>query len=80
MNTKNNISDAYDVDFRSLNIPIHENIYSYNIDEQTQIYDYLSQLTEQQQKAYLIAYNHLGSSFNVCRSNGFKSWKANNKK
>jgi len=75
MNTKNNISNAYDVDFRSLNIPIHDNIYFHNIEDQKHIYDYLSQLDEQQKKAYVIAYNHLGSSFNICKSNGFKSWK-----
>jgi len=81
MNTKTNISDAYDVDFRSLSIPIHENIYSHNTDEQKQtIYNYLSQLNEQQKKAYIIAYNHLGSSFNVCKSNGFKSWITENGK
>ena len=26
-------------------------------------------------QAYLIAYNHLGSSFNIYKSNGFKEWK-----
>lgn len=80
MNTKNDMSDAYDIDFRSLNIPIHENIYTRNSDEQKQIYNYLTQLNEHQKKAYIIAYEHLGSSFNVCKSNGFKSWKTENGK
>ena len=80
MNTKNNISDACCLDFRSLNIPIHENIYTRNSDEQKQIHNYLTQLNEQQKKAYVIAYNHLGSSFNVCKSNGFKSWVIENGK
>jgi transposase len=66
--------------FKSLNIPISEIVYSHNIEDQKQIYNYLSQLDEQQKKAYIIAYNHLGSSFNICKSNGFKSWKIENYK
>jgi hypothetical protein len=31
---------------------------------------------ETQKKAYLIAFHHLGSSFNIYKSNGFKEWKA----
>jgi hypothetical protein len=30
-------------------------------------------------KAYEIAYNHLGTSFNITRSNGFKQWLLNSK-
>jgi hypothetical protein len=36
----------------------------------------LSQLDAHHRKAYEIAFQHLGSSFNICRSNGFKGWKA----
>jgi hypothetical protein len=61
--------------FKNLNIPIHEDIYSYTNDKQKEIYNYLCQLDEQQKKAYVIAFNHLGSSFNIYKSNGFKSWK-----
>jgi len=68
------------MDFTSLNIPISECVYSHNIHEQKQIYDYLSQLNEQQKKAYVIAHNHLGSSFNIYKSIGFKSWKMENNK
>jgi hypothetical protein len=74
----NDKSDINSVIFTGLNIPVPEQVYSYSNDEQKQIYDYLSQFTEQQRKAYLIAYNHLGSSFNICKSIGFKSWKTNN--
>lgn len=68
------------INFSILNIPIHENIYTYTTDKQKEIYNYLSQLDEQQKKAYLLAFNHLGSSFNICKSNGFKSWKIENDK
>jgi hypothetical protein len=32
-------------------------------------------LDDHNKKAYEIAFNHLGSSFNIYRSNGFKEWK-----
>jgi len=45
--------------------------------EQTkeEINTYISELNEHQQKAYDIAFNHLGSSFDIYKSNGFKKWK-----
>ena len=62
--------------FNKLNIPIPPIVHSYNIDKQNEIYEYLTQLNEQQRKAYIIAYEHLGSSFNIYKSNGFKDWKS----
>ena len=38
------------------------------------IEEYISQLTEVEKIAYEIAKEHLGSSFNIKRSNGFKEW------
>jgi hypothetical protein len=35
---------------------------------------------EQQKKAYVIAYDHLGSSFNIYKSNGFKEWNTSQSK
>jgi hypothetical protein len=32
-------------------------------------------MNESQKKAYLIAKDHLGSSFNILKSNGFSEWK-----
>lgn len=43
--------------------------------EQTEINNYLIQMTETQKKAYLIAKDHLGTSFNILKSNGFIEWK-----
>jgi len=40
---------------------------------------YMAQLNEQQRKALELAKNHLGTSFNVNKSNGFKEWTNNNK-
>lgn len=47
-------------------------------DEQTLelIAQYLAQLSPLQQKAIKIAKMHLGSSFNILKSNGFNDWKS----
>ncbi len=40
---------------------------------------YIQSLNEKEQKAYLIAKSHLGTSFNLQKSNGFIQWaKTNN--
>ncbi len=64
-----------DTIFDTLDFPVPEIIYSYNREQQQEIYDYLSELNELQKKAYLIAKKHLGTSFNIYKSNGFKEWK-----
>lgn len=48
-----------------------------NYDENTQklIIEYLGQLSDIEMKAYKIAKTHLGSSFNLVKSNGFCEWK-----
>jgi len=38
--------------------------------------NYIAQLDDIQKKAYLIAKKHLGTSFNIYKSNGFKEWKS----
>jgi|LauGreDrversion4_1035100.scaffolds.fasta_scaffold32748_3 hypothetical protein len=40
---------------------------------------YLTQLCERERKAMEIAKNHLGTSFDVLKSNGYKEWLKNNK-
>ncbi len=68
-----------DFDFTILNLPISDNVKKYSQEKQKEIYDYLSEMDDIHKQAYIIAFNHLGSSFDVCRSNGFKDWK-NSKK
>ena len=36
--------------------------------------EYVMSLNELEKKAYLIAKEHLGSSFNISRSNGYPEW------
>jgi len=68
-----------EIDFKILNISIHDSIYKYPIEKQVEIFNYLNEMDEHDRKAYEIAFNHLGSSFNIYRSNGFKEWKLKKK-
>ena len=62
------------MDFSKLKLPIPENVYKKSPELQKSIYEYLKEMNELQKTAYLIAYNHLGSSFNILRSNGYIEW------
>ena len=44
-----------------------------------EIHLYLSQLNDTQLKAYRVAKRHLGSSFNLVKSNGFVEWSKSQK-
>jgi hypothetical protein len=63
------------IDFSSLNLPIPEIVYNYPIEKQQQIFHYLQQLNKYEKTAYLIAKSHLGTSFNIEKSNGYNEWK-----
>lgn len=67
-----------EVNFDTLNLKFKPCVKNYPIELQIEIYEYLSGLDEINKKAYEIAYDHLGTSFNIARSNGFKVWKAKN--
>ena len=64
-----------EIKFETLNIKLPEVVKKYTIEKQQEIFNYLSEMDEFQQVAYNIALNHLGSSFDIYRSNGFKEWK-----
>ena len=65
--------------FSSLNVKISDNVKAYSPKKQQEIFQYLSEMDEINRQAYNIAFNHLESSFDILRSNGFKEWK-NSKK
>jgi len=67
---------AEEVNFDSLNMNISHLLKTYPIEQQKNIFEYLSEMDEINRKAYDIAYDHLGTSFNIARSNGFKEWLA----
>ena len=64
-----------EINFQSLNIKIPVTVKTYTIEKQREIFDYLSSLEEHHKVAYNIAFEHLGSSFDILRSNGFKEWQ-----
>ncbi len=66
------------MDFQSLELPIPNIIEKYEENIQAQIFKYLTSLSTEQKIAYKIAYDHLGTSFNILKSNGYLSWKKNN--
>lgn len=51
-----------------------DNFDSYDSKLQASIIEYLSQLNPIEKKAYKIAKEHLGSSFNIVKSNGYCDW------
>lgn len=63
------------INFSELNINVPELVKSETYENQKEIYEYLKHMNEIELKAYNIAMNHLGSSFNILKSNGFKEWK-----
>ena len=58
-----------------IGIQLPDNFEKYDINIQTLIIQYLSQLESIDKKAYKIAKEHLGSSFNIVKSNGYCDWK-----
>lgn len=59
----------------TINLP--PNISCYDEKTQKLITEYLQQLNPIELKAYNIAKSHLGSSFNLIKSNGYNDWLKN---
>jgi hypothetical protein len=56
------------------NLILPTNFRKYNKEIQDNIIKYLEHLTPIEYQAYLIAKDHLGSSFNIVKSNGYCDW------
>jgi hypothetical protein len=56
----------------SLPLPYNFNNLSY--ENKTKVIHYLNQLDNFERKAYTIGLEHLGSSFNIIKSNGYIEW------
>ena len=63
------------IDFIKTGLLIPPSIFKLPLEKQTEVYNYLIQMSPYQKKAYLIAQDHLGTSFNILKSNGFIEWK-----
>lgn len=55
------------------------NFETYEKHIQDSIIKYLNQLESIEKKAYIIGKQHLGTSFNIIKSNGYINWQKNNK-
>ena len=66
---------SVEINFKQLNLPIPELILKSSVENQQEIYNYLEQMDLNNKKAYTIAFHHLGTSFNIFKSNGYKEWK-----
>ena len=64
----------------TLSLVLPANFENYDTELQSLLIAYLSQLGSIEKKAYMIAKDHLGSSFNIVKSNGFCDWKKENKR
>lgn len=56
-------------------LPIPEIMNTYPEELKKEINEYLNQLNETEKKIYMIAFEHLGSSFHIIRTNGFQEWR-----
>jgi hypothetical protein len=63
------------INFIETGLSIPPSIFKLPLEKQTEVYNYLIQMSTSQKKAYLIAQDHLGTSFNILKSNGFIEWK-----
>ena len=63
------------IDFIKTGLSIPESVFKLQLEKQAEVYNYLIQMSDSQKKAYLIAQDHLGTSFNILKSNGFIEWK-----
>ena len=57
-----------------IELPPH--VLFYNIEIQKSVFQYINQLNDKEYTAYIIAKEHLGTSFNIVKSNGYINWKS----
>ena len=69
-----NNSNTSKISFEGIDLPIPSGVFKLSFEKQKEIYEYLKDMDEIHKKAYLIANNHLGTSFNILKSNGYKEW------
>ena len=79
MQSETNYEFNNNVNFKEIGLDVPDIIQIYSYETQTHIYNYLMSLTTIQRKAYTIAINHLGTSFDIIKSVGFNKWCNDNK-
>jgi hypothetical protein len=63
---------------KEIGLELPSNFSKYDEITQQNIIYYLKQLNSIEEKAYTIGKSHLGSSFNIVKSNGYINWKKTN--
>lgn len=66
---------SLEASFKLLNIRIPESVKNCSLEKQEEVLEYLREMDDIHKKAYEIAFNHLESSFDILRSNGFQEWQ-----
>ena len=66
--------------FESTGLSIPTSIYKESDEIQNFIYQYLQEMNAFEKKAYSIAHDHLGTSFDILRSVGYINWHKNKDK
>jgi hypothetical protein len=64
----------------SLGLILPDNFDTWDPTLKSSVIEYLGQLDPIEKKAYKIAKEHLGSSFNIVKSNGYCDWLKEQKK
>lgn len=70
----NNTVTKMEYNFEEIGIPEPPLFDNYDEETKTNIYEYLSKLDEHNKNIYKIAHQHLETSFNVVKSNGYLKW------
>jgi hypothetical protein len=68
-------ANSNSIDFSQIKLPIPPSVFNETIQTQNDIYNYLNTIDDYERKAYLIAIEHLKTSFDILKSNGYKQWK-----
>lgn len=74
---KINKYNKMEYDFEEIGIPVPPLFNNYDEETKTNIYEYLSKLDEHSRHIYKIAHQHLETSFNIVKSNGYLKWLKN---
>ena len=65
---------------QQLSLQLPDNFDTWDHTLKASVIEYLGQLDQIEKKAYKIAKEHLGSSFNIVKSNGYCDWLKEQKK
>lgn len=63
----------------NLGLELPDKFETYDDTVKESIIKYLNQLNKIEKQAYTIGKSHLGTSFNLLKSNGYNDWLKNNK-